>query len=132
MQKERRFKLKKGLVVQVHQCTPVTSESPEEKLIDLLRKSPGHIVSFESYPENWKEIVNGEKVEEVTEQVEETQSEEVAEEETEIEEVSLFDEIDEKFKSAELKSLIIEKGLELPKDKKKSNLINFVIENELY
>lgn len=142
MDKERNFRIKKGLVIKVHGCTPVGYESTEEQCIELLRSHPGHIVSFERYPSNWQEIVSGEtpkaakaakkveKVEEVAEEVKEV-AEQVAPNGAEGMKVITPEEIGERFTSNELKDLITGAGIELPKNRKKDALIQFCIEHKL-
>ena len=43
----------------VHGCKPLTANSTDEEAIKLLKLHQGHIVNFETYPENWEDIVNG-------------------------------------------------------------------------
>ena len=56
---ESKFKLKKGILIQLHGLDIMISEAnlTDAKAITLLKKYPGHIASFEVYPENWKELL---------------------------------------------------------------------------
>ena len=56
---ESKFRLKKGILIQLHGLDIMISEAnlTDAKAITLLKKYPGHIASFEVYPENWKELL---------------------------------------------------------------------------
>lgn len=59
MESNRKFELKEGIVIPLHGCRPVSSKSPEEALIALLKASPAHIKFFTKYPDNWEEVISG-------------------------------------------------------------------------
>lgn len=132
-----RFVLKPNKLITAHGCAIISEHSRESDYIRLLQLYPAHIVSFERYPENWKEIVAGGIVdEETTEEVEELEviytgdvdysAQFKVEEATETTRESELSEM----KNAELKALISEMGLELPEDTRKAALVAFIIENE--
>jgi hypothetical protein len=60
---ESNFKLKNNAVIQVHGLSIILTNAniTDEKALQLLDKYPGHIVSFEKYPTNWKSLI-GKKV----------------------------------------------------------------------
>ncbi len=57
-QMESKFKLKKGKLIMLHGLGIEISEAnlTDAKAISLLKKYPGHISTFESFPENWEEL----------------------------------------------------------------------------
>jgi hypothetical protein len=57
-QMESKFKLKKGKLIMLHGLDIEISESnlTDAKAISLLKKYPGHITTFESFPDNWEEL----------------------------------------------------------------------------
>lgn len=61
-----KFQLKKDKMIVLHGLsTGVTSGNlTDEKAIEILKKHPGHIKSFEKYPANWQEIVAGKATDE--------------------------------------------------------------------
>lgn len=63
----RRFVLKDKLIMMHREAKQFSKHSSEEDLIYLLSKHPDKIVDFETYPENWEEIVNAVTMEQKTE-----------------------------------------------------------------
>ena len=59
----QQFQLKKGILISLHgQVKDLTRANCTDKdAIDLLKKYPGHISSFEKYPDNWQELISGKK-----------------------------------------------------------------------
>ena len=55
------FKLKKGRVITSFLHSTITEDSSDAEFIKALKASPATIKFFESYPENWEEIVSGKK-----------------------------------------------------------------------
>lgn len=51
------FKVKPGKLIQTFGCDHVSEHSSDELCILLLKKYPKHITNFETYPSNWKEVV---------------------------------------------------------------------------
>lgn len=80
---ESKFKLKKGTLIMLHGIDMQISEAnlTDEKAMMLLKKYPAHIYSFETYPENWKELIS-DKPKKVVEVIAPDKDEEVATERT--------------------------------------------------
>lgn len=57
------FKLKVGIVLALHGLNEMVTESnlTDEKALKILKKYPGHIVSFSAYPADWKALVKKDK-----------------------------------------------------------------------
>lgn len=144
MNTNRKFKLKPTVVIMLHGCEPVTANSPEEKLMEVLRMSPGHIVSFESVPDNWKELISAKtpaatkEAEVVSEEPTEAEAvvendgreEGVVAEETkpEVDEDELREDLSKKTNPV-LKDLIAGYGLELPEDTRKPSLVETLVKH---
>ena len=61
-QMESKFKLKAGILIQVHGVDHLSEHNVTDKSAKaLLKKYPSHIVSFESYPSDWEALVFGKK-----------------------------------------------------------------------
>jgi len=52
------FSLKKGKIIMLHGFNEVVTKDnlTDAKALDILRKYPAHISSFEKFPENWQEL----------------------------------------------------------------------------
>ena len=130
----RQFLIKQNKLIQLHGLGKVlSSHSSEEDCIKLLKDNPSQIAHFERYPANWKEIVNGETEEaEEVEEVEETDEVENVETEKTQEEEEPNNNRKEELEAMTtkaLKSLIIEKELEIPKGNK-GVLVQFILDAE--
>jgi len=150
MNKERKFILKDRTIM-LHGCDPVTRNSSEEALIKILRKSKAHIVSFETYPENWEDIVDGKigldgakatkpkaelkeadpevEVKEVDELVEEIEAEGIDDFEKNADEpTNAFEKSElEEMTNRQLKELIVEMSIDMPKKTNKATLIKTIL-----
>lgn len=56
------FSLKKGKVIMLHGFNEVVTKDnlTDAKALEILRKYPAHISSFEKFPENWQELTGKE------------------------------------------------------------------------
>lgn len=143
------FKMQ-DVVIMLHGCTPVGKNSTDEQIIAMLKVSPAHIKFVKEKPSNWREIcglkedskgtkakpkakeaakvdaskknisLSGDNTED--EKAEESNEDEVDNSEREEELISMT--------NGALKTLLIERELELPKPANKENLVKAVIEAE--
>lgn len=135
----KQFKVKEGKLIQVIGHAHVSRHSSDELCISLLKRFPMHIENFESYPSDWKEIVEnhvprkaGEPI--VEDVVEETESEEDSNESDGDYETNegveshggLHAELSE-LKNSELKAELKAGEREFPKNANKAKLIELVI-----
>lgn len=132
----RRFVLKDKLIMMHREAKQFSKHSSEEDLIYLLSKHPDKIVDFETYPENWKEIVNaGQITKDVdpnqfkAEGLEETKDSEESEEAINEGESNPRKAELEAMTSKELKALIVSMDLEVPKGNK-GVLVQFILDSE--
>jgi hypothetical protein len=76
----KQFHVKKGKVIMSYGTDQISEHSTDEKIIEALRDNPALIKFLESYPENWKEIIQkgikvAKKVRKVVSEVKEIVSE---------------------------------------------------------
>lgn len=138
----QKFKVQTGKVIMLHGCTPVTDKATDEQIMNLLKLSPAHIKSLETYPENWREIC-GLDPERSTSSQDDENSVVLTEgdAEADLNGKSRPDNPTDKaiearkndlleMKNQELKGKIISMGGEIPKPSSKVNLVDAIIELE--
>jgi hypothetical protein len=134
---EKRFILKKGKLFQGMAYGQVGEQSSDEQMMRALKASPGLVVHFKSVPENWKELcgidsdskpVKAKSIEE-PKSSEENDIDEKTSNENDNASVTLGREELEKLKVSQLRSLLDERGIEIPETiTRKAELIGFIIE----